>query len=212
VVEVLIKGGPVMIPLLLCSIIALAISFERIYYLLRSSSDPVKALQAVTLAVEHKRVTDAVAVVERFRGPIGALAAAGLTAYGKEKADMEQAIRAAGEREVGKMEHRLSILSMIITVAPLLGILGTVTGIIKSFGVLARSPQLLDAAALSAGIAEALLTTAAGLIIAIFTLVLYTYITGIIDRRIAEMNDFSSELLEILAAEVRGSEVRAQRA
>lgn len=209
-VDMLIKGGPVMIPLLLCSVLALAITFERIYYLWRTRTDPERALQAVTLALEHGRIGDAIAAVEKFRGQIGSLMSAALVSYGKERDEIEAAMRAAGEKEVYKMEKRVSVLDMLVTISPLLGLLGTVTGIIKSFKVLATSPQILDPGQLSAGIAEALITTAAGLIIAVPTLAFHTYIVGIIDRRILEMDEFSNDLLDILASEVKRDEVPSQ--
>ncbi|HHV61853.1 MAG TPA: MotA/TolQ/ExbB proton channel family protein [Firmicutes bacterium] len=209
-VDVLIKGGPVMIPLLICSVLSLAITFERIYYLWRTRSDPERALQAVTLALEHGKIGDAIAAVEKFRGQIGSLMSAALLSYGKGREEIEAAMKAAGEKEVYKMERRVSVLDMLVTISPLLGLLGTVTGIIKSFKILATSPQILEPSQLSSGIAEALITTAAGLIIAVPTLAFHTYIVSIIDRRILEMDEFSTDLLDILSSEVKRDDVPSQ--
>ena len=202
-VDILIKGGPVMIPLLLCSVLALAISFERIYYLLRNSSDPDSAVEAVTLALEDGRLSDTVGRLAKVRGPLSALATVGLSYYGKSRGDLERALEFAGEQEIHKMERYVPWLGMIVSIAPLLGILGTITGLMKCYGVIAKNPVLLEVGALSAGIAEALITTAAGLIIAVPSLFLYTYITGIIDRRTAEMNAFCQKLLDVFSASVR---------
>lgn len=206
-VDVLIKGGPVMIPLLLCSVLALAVAFERILYLLRTSQDPERALRLISIAVERNRMADAIAAVQRLKGQIGSLAAAALTNASRPRAELEAEIRAAGDREVFLLENHLPILDMVVTVAPLLGLLGTVLGLIKNFRVLAETPQLLEAGALSAGIAEALITTAAGLTIAAPAFVLHVYITSLIDRRILEMGEFGSSLVNLLSEGVREGEL-----
>ncbi len=206
-VDVLVKGGPVMVPLLFCSILALAIAFERILYILRTSQDPERALRLISMAVERNRIADAVGAVHKLRGQVGSLAAAALSNANRPRADLEAEIRASGEREVFLLENRLPILDAIVTVAPLLGLLGTVTGLIKNFRVLASTPQVLEAGALSAGIAEALITTAAGLIIAAPAFVLHVYISGLVDRRIAEMGEFGSSLVKILSEGVREDEL-----
>lgn len=206
-VDVLIKGGPVMIPLLLCSVLALAVAFERILYLLRTSQDPERALRLISVAVERNRIADAIAAVQRLKGQVGSLAAAALTNANRPRAELEAGIRAAGDREVFLLENHLPILDMVVTIAPLLGLLGTVLGLIKNFRVLAETPQLLEAGALSAGIAEALITTAAGLSIAAPAYVLHVYVTNLIDRRVLEMGEFGSSLVNLLSEGVREDEL-----
>ncbi|MGE5593861.1 MAG: MotA/TolQ/ExbB proton channel family protein [Betaproteobacteria bacterium] len=206
-VDVLIKGGPVMIPLLLCSVLALAVAFERILYLLRTSQDPERALRLISVAVDRDRMAEAVAAVQQLRGQIGALATAALTNANRPKPQLEAEVKAAGEREAFLLENHLPVLDMVVTVAPLLGLLGTVIGLIKNFRILAASPQLLEPWALSAGIAEALITTAAGLIIAVPAFILHVYITGLIDRRLVEMGEFGSSLVNLLAERVSEGEL-----
>ncbi|MGE5588135.1 MAG: MotA/TolQ/ExbB proton channel family protein [Clostridia bacterium] len=206
-VDVLIKGGPVMIPLLLCSVLALAVAFERILYMLRTSQDPERALRLIAVAVDRDRMAEAVAAVQQLRGQIGALATTALTNANRPRAELEAEVKAAGEREAFVLESHLPVLDMVVTVAPLLGLLGTVTGLIKNFQVLAQTPQLLEAGALSAGIAEALITTAAGLIIAVPAFIFHVYITGLIDRRLVEMSEFGSSLVNLLAERVSEGEL-----
>lgn len=201
-----------MVPLLLCSIFAVAITLERLYYLIRTRSDPDRALRAVTIALEHGKIGDAIAAVEQFRGQMGALMTTGLMMYGKPRSEIEEQLRSAGEREIYLMERGLSWLEAIAAVAPLFGILGTVLGIIDSFKVLSTQAHLLEPAALSAGIAEALITTAAGLMIAAPTVLLHTWISGMIDRRARDMSDFASELVNLLSGEVRPVEVSTKQA
>jgi len=202
-VDILVKGGPVMIPLVFCSVLALAVAFERALYLFRTSQDPERAFNLISVAVERDRMVDAVAAVQRTRGQIGAIAAAALTNANRPKEEFEAEVKAAGQREVYLLEKRLPTLEMVITIAPLLGLLGTVLGLIKNFEVLAGSPQLLEAGALSAGIAEALITTAAGLVIAVMGSVVHVYTTGAIDKRIRDMSEFASGLTNLLSEGVR---------
>ncbi|MGE5573156.1 MAG: MotA/TolQ/ExbB proton channel family protein [Bacillota bacterium] len=205
-VDVLIKGGPVMIPLLLCSVLALAVAFERILYMLRTSQDPERALRLISVAIERDRMAEAIAAVQQLRGQIGALATAALTNSKRPRTELESEVRAAGQREAFLLESHLPILDMVVTVAPLLGLLGTVLGLIKNFQVLAQTPQLLEAGALSAGIAEALITTAAGLVIAAPAYILHVYISGLIDRRLVEMSEFGSSIVNLLSEGVRESD------
>lgn len=206
-VDVLIKGGPVMIPLLLCSVLALAVAFERILYMLRTSQDPERALRLISVAIERDRMAEAIAAVQQLRGQIGALATAALTNSKRPRAELEAEVKAVGEREAFLLESHLSILDMVVTVAPLLGLLGTVLGLIKNFQILAQTPQVLEAGALSAGIAEALITTAAGLIIAAPAFILHVYITGLIDKRLVEMSEFGSSLVNLLSERVSEGEL-----
>ena len=127
-VDVLVKGGPVMIPLVICSIVALAVVFERILYLRRTSQDPDRALRLIALALERDRMVDAVAAVHKVKGQIGTLAATALATANRPREQVEVEVRMAGEREVYLLERRLATLEMVISVAPLLGLLGTVLG------------------------------------------------------------------------------------
>lgn len=206
-VDVLIKGGPVMIPLLLCSVLALAVAFERILYMLRTSQDPERALRLISVAIDRDRMAEAVAAVQQLRGQIGALATAALTNSNRPRAELEAEVKAVGEREAFLLESHLPVLDMVVTVAPLLGLLGTVLGLIKNFQILAQTPQVLEAGALSAGIAEALITTAAGLIIAVPAFILHVYITGLIDKRLVEMSEFGSSLVNLLSERVSEGEL-----
>ncbi|NLS45594.1 MAG: MotA/TolQ/ExbB proton channel family protein [Firmicutes bacterium] len=206
-VDMLVKGGPVMIPLVVCSIIALAVVIERILYLLRTNQDPNRALRLISLAIERDRMVDAVAAVHKIRGQIGTLAATAIAGANRTRNQVEAQMQAAGEREIFLLERRLPILEMIITVSPLLGLLGTVLGLIKNFHVLAMSPQFLEAGALSSGIAEALITTAAGLSIAVAAYLLYVSITGAVDKRIREMNEFATNVVNLLMEGVQPYEL-----
>lgn len=202
--NVIVLGGPVMIPLLLCSVLAVAISIERLWVLLRSRVDSEDLMEDVRLALEQGKVLEAMQIAKRTRGPVAAVLAAGIAYYDRDSEEIKSRMELVGKEEIFKMERRLNALDTIISVAPLLGILGTVTGIIDSFNVLAALDGVNQPAALSAGIAEALITTAAGLIIAIPASAIYSYLNTLIDRNTADMSKHSSELLALLKG--RGDE------
>lgn len=196
--NVIVLGGPVMIPLLLCSVFALAISIERLWYLLRGRIDTEDLMEDIRLALEQGKVLEAMQIAKRSRGPVAAVLAAGIAYYDRGKEEIQTHMEVVGREEIFKMERRLSALDTIITIAPLLGILGTVTGIIDSFNVLAGLEGVSNHALLAMGIAEALITTAAGLIIAIPASAVYSYLNTLIDRNTTAMSKHSTELLALL--------------
>jgi len=199
-VEFIVRGGPIMIPLLLCSVLAVAVTIERTWYLLRSRVDTEDLMEDIKLALGQGKVLEAMQIAKKSKGPVAAIMSAGIAYYDKEREEIKERIEEVGKEEVFKMERRMSILDTVVTISPLLGLLGTVIGIIKSFNVMAALEGISQPAALSSGIAEALITTAAGLLIAIPTMVFYSYLISIIDRTTADMNKRSNELLDVLGS------------
>jgi len=196
--KVIVLGGPVMIPLLLCSILAVAISIDRLWYLLRSRVDSEDLMEDIRLALEQGKILEAMQIAKRTRGPVAAVLAAGIAYYDRPRDEIETHMEVVGREEIAKMERRLNALDTIVTISPLLGILGTVTGIIDSFNVLAGLEGVVNHQLLSLGIAEALITTAAGLIIAIPASAVYSYVNTLIERNMVDMSSCSAELLELL--------------
>lgn len=199
-IDWLVKGGPVMIPLLFASVLAVAVALERLWYLYRTKVDSEDLIDEVKLNLNEGKFLQAVQVAKRARGQVANLVATGVAYSDLPADDLRERLDDVGRDELFKMERRLVILDGVATISPLLGLLGTVTGIIKSFNVLGGMDGLSSPQALSVGIAEALITTAAGLIVAIPSMVLYHWINGIIDRRVAEMNRRSAELVDALIA------------
>ncbi|NMB39372.1 MAG: MotA/TolQ/ExbB proton channel family protein [Firmicutes bacterium] len=199
-IELIVSGGPVMIPLLLCSVLAVAVGLERLWFLLRTKIDTEDLMEDIQLSLGQGKVLEAMQLTKKARGPVAAVLSGGIAYYDRDKEDIKNHMEEIGRLEIYKMERRMNVLDVIIGIAPLLGLLGTVTGIIKSFNILAALEGISQPSALSAGIAEALITTAAGLIIAIPTMAVYSFLNGIIDRNIAEMNKRSNELVELLGS------------
>ncbi len=199
-IELIVSGGPVMIPLLFCSVLAVAVGLERLWFLLRTKIDTEDLMEDIQLSLGQGKVLEAMQLTKKARGPVAAVLSGGIAYYDRDKEDIKNHMEEIGRLEIYKMERRMNVLDVIIGIAPLLGLLGTVTGIIKSFNILAALEGISQPSALSAGIAEALITTAAGLIIAIPTMAVYSFLNGIIDRNIAEMNKRSNELVELLGS------------
>lgn len=181
--EVFEKGGPVMWPLLALSVLALTLVFERVaYWLMNHGPGRTRWLSAVA---ERLRAGDDPAV--------RAMAAADRSIYGRIVAELLALPAHDGlavelvERFRRPIERYLVWLSTIITAAPLLGILGTVTGIIKSFDLLGKTRHIAEIELVASGIAEALLTTAFGLVIALATLFPYVWLRGRVDRALGEI-------------------------
>ncbi|MGI6038364.1 MAG: MotA/TolQ/ExbB proton channel family protein [Limnochordia bacterium] len=202
--EILIKGGPIMIPLVLCSVIAVAVSLERLIYFWRIRVDAEDLMDDIKLALQQDKLLEAMQIAKKARGPVAAMIAGGIAHYDRPREEIRQYLEEIGRHEVFKMERRLGILDVIVTISPLLGLLGTVTGIINSFNVLGAMRGAQSPESLSLGIAEALITTAFGLTIAVPAMAFYYYFQSLIDRHIAEMNRRSTELIYLL--ETRGED------
>jgi biopolymer transport protein ExbB len=190
------SGGPVMYPLLLCSVIVLTITIERLWFFLTQRADLEDMKRVVLRLMEKEAPLDAIQYLQRINHPVARMVQSGMVYYGKECDVLERNLKEAGELEIKRMERGLGLLDVVVTASPLLGLLGTVNGIIQSFNIFSAAQGLPSAAALGQGIAEALITTAAGLIIAIPSLFIIHWLNSVIERRVQQMNLFSKDFLE----------------
>jgi biopolymer transport protein ExbB len=196
-IGIIIKGGPVMLPLLACSIISLAVVIERMIFWRRARSrEPVEELLQL---VERGEFSKAVEVGEKLDLPTARVLTAGLA---HRNPSLTKALEVAAQAEIPVLKKRLTILDTIITLAPLLGLLGTITGMISSFGIMSEA-GLGQPHAVTGGVAEALIATAAGLLIAILTLVPYNYFSNRAEQELEEIEYYGSRL-ELLLAEHEG--------
>lgn len=197
-------GGPVMWFLLASSIIGLAVIIERAIALRRAKINVNEFLAKIRKALlVNRSVREAVKICEQYRGPVASIMKAGLLKYGQPREDVEKTIENAALFEMSRLERGLVVLATVANVAPLLGFLGTVTGMIKSFDALAEQ-GLSNPAAVAAGISEALITTAAGLFIAIPVQIAYNYFTSRIGRFVRDIESATNMLLETFAEMERG--------
>ncbi|MEZ5475384.1 MAG: MotA/TolQ/ExbB proton channel family protein [Steroidobacteraceae bacterium] len=197
--EIVRAGGPLMWPIILCSIIAAAIIFERLWTLQEKRVLPRDLLQKITQLVEQDQITDKVIQALEKNSPLGRVLAAALSSRHRGRAIMMERLEDTGRHVVHELERFLNTLGTIAGVSPLLGLLGTVTGIIKAFNAI-NAGGMGDPRMLSGGISEALLTTAAGLLVAIPALVAYRYLRGDVDRIVIEMEKDALRLVDELDA------------
>lgn len=199
VADFIVKGGPVMVPIGACSLVALAIVVERLIALRRSRVIPPGFLPELRNVLRDPRAGRAAAVAycERDGSPVANVFAVGIKRLGEPVDLLERHIAEAGERQVFKLRARLRLLAVIASVAPLLGLLGTIFGMITAFQTVAVSGEALGKTELLAkGIYEAMITTAAGLIVAIPTLLFYHWLSAIVERRVAEIDAMAAEFVE----------------
>ena len=209
--EIVGAGGPLMWPIIACSIVAAAIILERLWTLQEKRVMPRDLLQKITQLVEQDQVTDKVVQALEKSSPLGRVLSAGLSSRHRGRAIMMERLEDTGRHVVHELERFLNTLGTIAGISPLLGLLGTVTGIIKAFNAI-NEGGMGDPRMLSGGISEALLTTAAGLVVAIPALVAYRYLRGNVDRIVIEMEKDALRIADQLdAAETRGQGAAATR-
>jgi len=198
-VEFFNKGGIFMWPLLLCSIIGLAAIIERAITLQRASTNTKKFIARVIQEIRNNGVRSAIELCQSTRGPIAAIVHSGLVKADQGPEAVEKAIEAAGGIEVSFLQRGLMIMATVANVAPLLGFLGTVSGMINAFEAIAAAEQV-SAKLVASGISEALITTLTGLAIAIPVQIAHNYFLSRIDRFIIEMEESSIDLVNELEA------------
>jgi biopolymer transport protein ExbB len=193
-----IKGGVVMIPLLFCSVLAVIIIIERLIFYSMVNRWEEQEMKLLKLYVSQGRLNDARSVTASWRSVLGRMADFALKQPDTGKERLETTLQLAGEAEVKRLQRGLGIMDTIVTASPLLGLLGTVTGIIRSFTALSAAAGAAQTSQLSLGIAEALYTTAFGLSIAIPTLFFLNIFYGIAEKNAHKMSVGAQELLSIL--------------
>lgn len=196
--EFLCKGGPVMVPLVVCSVMSITVMIERYVRLKDAAGDSAKLMARVENHLALGKFKEAAQACEGDGTPVAGMLASGLTcsaAANAERCMEEHALKATPE-----LFKRLSILDTIITIAPLLGLLGTVTGMIRAFHIISTKSGISTPTGITGGVAEALIATATGLAIAIATLVGYNYLTEKAKGIVSDMEICGTRLVNILSS------------
>lgn len=199
--KVFLAGGPVMWPILFCSIFALAIILEKFLYLHKIKIDTQQFLNNILDKMKRHQIKEALQTCDSTKSPISHILKAGILKYDRTREQIKEAIEDATLYEIPHLEKNLSALATIAHISPLLGLLGTVTGMVRCFQTIqakATSFHPVSPGDLAGGIWEALLTTVAGLIVAIPTFVAYNYLVNRINNFILEMEKASTELVNFL--------------
>jgi biopolymer transport protein ExbB len=197
-IQLFVKGGPVMWPLLLVSIITLTVVLERLWFLWRESKFRNSAdVETFMENVEKGKIDEA-----RSLGSKSTDFVVRVLTYALEhrKVSLSNAYLQAANRELSRFNRGLPVLDTVITLAPLLGLLGTVTGLIRSFGLLGDQ-ELQAPTVLTGGIAQALIATAFGLVIAVTALVPYNYLNSQLEQARRELEDTGTQMELILREE-----------
>jgi biopolymer transport protein ExbB len=195
--EIVKAGGIVMVPIILCSVLAVAITLERLWTLREQRVVPAELTDKVWKAVENRALSDRQITVLQQHSPLGRVLAAGLANRHRHREVMISAIEDAGRHVVHDLERFLNVLGTIAAISPLLGLLGTVTGMIRTFKAITLA-GVGNPSAMAGGIAEALITTAAGLLVAIPALVAYRYLRGRVDSLVIQMEKESIRLVQAI--------------
>jgi len=197
VFEIIKSGGWVMLPIVLCSIAAMAIIGERLWSLQRKRVIPKGLVAQVWKWVKEGRLDKQRLAMLRNNSPLGKLLAAGLVNIHHDREMMKASMEEASGQIVHELERYLNTLATIAEISPLLGLLGTVTGIIRMFAAVGEV-GLGNPLILSSGLAEALITTAAGLVVAIPAYVFYRYFRGLVDELILTMEQEALKMIDVL--------------
>jgi len=206
--DLILKGGPFMIPLMSCSIIGLGVIIERFRYLRDVAVDNTGLRMKTAALVSNGRLRQAVLLVESTPGPVAAIFKVALRklqfliGLGKDPEEVEEGVIKAMEDHaihvVADLERYLIILATIINIAPMFGFLGTVTGMINAFAAIAEAGGM-DATLVAKGIGEALITTAAGLSVALPCQVAYNYFTNRVQQFVLDVEESAAHLVEVLS-------------
>ena len=189
------QGGPIMWPLLICSLLGLIFIIERTISYYRIKGESAEIFSGVRESLLNGNLRQAIELTEQYTHPVAATLKAGLLRYGRSKEEIERAMEVVALHEISRLERNLWILATVANIAPLFGFLGTVTGMIKSFGQLAEV-GLGNPKAVAAGIAEALITTAAGLMIALPVQYAFNHFTNRVNHYTLGMETSAAVLLE----------------
>lgn len=205
--EIVQAGGPLMWPIILCSIIAAAIILERLWTLQDRRVLPPDLAPKVWQLIENNQVNDKVIAALEQNSPLGRLFAAGLANRHRPREILMERLEDTGRHLIHELERFLNTLGTIVQLAPFLGLLGTVMGIIRAFNAI-QAGAMGDPRALSGGIAEALFATAAGLCVAIPALIGYRYLRGKIESISVEMEKNAIRMADTMEAS-RGRDQRS---
>jgi biopolymer transport protein ExbB len=208
--ELMIKGGPLMILIMLCSVIALAVIIERIWHLKRARINTEDFMEGVSEILKRNKILDAIDMCNATPGPIAYILKAGILKHDRSKVEIKQAVEDAGLHEIPRLEKNLGILATIAHITPLLGLLGTVTGMVRAFQVIEQKAIALvpvNPGDLAGGIWESLITTVAGLSVAIPAYVAYNFLVSKVDGFVLEMEKSATDLINILGSKREEDEV-----
>jgi biopolymer transport protein ExbB len=203
VMELALLGGWIMIPLLLLLVVAVYIFIERLILINQSSKEPNNFMNTIRDFIHDGRLDSAKAICSNTDSPIARMIGKGISRIGKPLNDINAAIENVGKFEVAKLERRLAWLSTTAGAAPMIGFLGTVTGMIRVFFAMASAGGGVEVGMLSGGMYEAMVTTVAGLIVGIIAYIGYNYLVARIEKMVFILEARATEFMDLLNEPVK---------
>ena len=198
--ELVKAGGWLMVPIIVCSIVVLAIIFERLWVLQKRRVLPNNLVAKVWSLHKNNQLTNVQVDVIRESSPLGRILAAGLLNRMHSREVMKESIEETGRQVVHELEHYLNTLGTIASISPLLGLLGTVIGMIEVFAAIVGA-GVGNPAELAGGISKALITTATGLSVAIPAIIAHRYFSGLVERLVVSMEEEALKMIDIMQGE-----------
>ncbi len=196
--ELFLKGGMVMWPILVCSLITVAVIVEKYILLMQSKVDPKQLMTKIRSALSRNDMVSAVDACNKVKAPVANILKHGVLNYKYGAQAVKEAVELAGKEEVFHLEKRLSVLANMAGVAPMLGFLGTVTGMIAAFQTIESLGGNVNPSVLAGGIWEAMLTTAFGLVVGIPALYFYNFFVAKVNRFVFEIENSAEEFLNLI--------------
>lgn len=200
--EMAINGGWLMIPLAILSILAIYIFIERYIVIRKASKEAPYFMDRIREYLADGKKDAAIKVCKQTRAPYAAMIEKGIMRIGRPTADIQSAIENVGNLQVAQMEKGFTMLATISSGAPMIGFLGTVTGMIRAFYDMASAGSNADITLLSSGIYQALTTTVAGLIVGIIAMFAYNYLVGKLDKVVNEMEAKTLEFMDLISTDL----------
>lgn len=196
--DMAINGGWLMIPLLLLSLLAIYIFVERLVVIRRALKDAPYFMDRIREYLADGKTDAAIRVCKQTKAPYAAMIEKGILRMGRPTSDIQAAIENVGNLQVANMEKGFTMLATISAGAPMIGFLGTVTGMIRAFYDMAQAGSSADITLLSAGIYQALTTTVAGLIVGIIAMFAYNYLVAELDKVVNQMEAKTMEFMDLI--------------
>ncbi len=210
-VGVMEKGGPIMWVILCCSILALTVFFDRLFHLYRARINAAAFMKHVKGMLGAGKVQEAINLCNSTPGPLAPILRGAIHKSGADRSEIKEAIEHAGLHEVPRLERNLPALATVAHICPLLGLLGTVAGMIKVFQQIQTLGGIVNPGDLARGIWEALLTTAAGLVVAIPTFVAYNYLVSRVNSIVLDMEIGATNVIDLLSEKGEKEKVSFKR-
>lgn len=196
--DLLIKGGYMMIPLYLLFVVAIFIFVQKLLVIRKASKTPNQLLDQVKVLVQSGQIDKAKLLCAGESTPVANMITKGIDRIGSPLKNIEVAIENVGKLEIYKLEKNLGILATVAGAAPMIGFLGTVTGMIQAFISIAQEDGMVSPKLLSSGIYEAMITTAAGLVVGIVAYLGYNYLVTLVSKLVHHMEYTSIEFIDLL--------------